>query len=136
MSLVHYCIAGNIGGCQIDITIDFKLVVVKADYQTAYYPVSHRVYFKLHLQKLHVFLFNKALVLTRPSSRTGTLMYQVFRAQLVCYKVKPHASEPGHAKYMYLRLRVRVQLNYSRQKNKVVYVSPTVHVSNKLTRTK
>ncbi|XP_064398733.1 neuroepithelial cell-transforming gene 1 protein-like [Halichondria panicea] len=29
--------------------------------------------------KLHVFLLDKALVLTRPSSRTGTLLYQVWR---------------------------------------------------------
>lgn len=30
-----------------------------------------------HLQKLHAVLFDKVLVLTRPSSRTGTLLYQV-----------------------------------------------------------
>ena len=38
----------------------------------------HKIHIvSLSLQKLHVFLFDKAFVLTRPSSRTGTLMYQV-----------------------------------------------------------
>ena len=40
---------------------------------------------ELYSQKLHVFLFDKALVLTRPSSRTGTLMYQVLHLQNCVY---------------------------------------------------
>ena len=45
--------------------------------------VVNLITIELYSQKLHVFLFDKALVLTRPSSRTGTLMYQVLHLQNV-----------------------------------------------------